>query len=193
MVLIALVFVVIGVVFAGIGIGFARSSRRFEATAARARATVTDVRSRAVGRGGGGGGLVLDPGRALRDPRRAHRRRRGRRRHHVKQWEPGQALDVSYDPANPADVRVPGSGGGLIQAVFIGIGVLFALLGLLLGARSSRSARCGCAGRGERRAACCGAGRRARLRTTRSRPCPRPARGYEPHALVARPSAPRRA
>jgi len=54
----------------------------------------------------------------------------------VKQWEPGQSLDVSYDPANPADVRVPGSGGGLIQGVFIGIGVLFALLGLLLVALS---------------------------------------------------------
>jgi len=136
MVLIALVFVVIGVVFAGIGIAVARSSRRFEATAARARATVTDVRSRAVGRGGGGGGLIWIPVVRFEttDGRTVDAEAGGGT--NVKQWEPGQSLDVSYDPANPADVRVPGSGGGLIQGVFIGIGVLFALLGLLLVALS---------------------------------------------------------
>ena len=136
MVLIALVFVVIGVVFAGIGIGVARSSRRFETTAARARATVTDVRSRAVGRGGGGGGLVWIPVVRFQTPDGRTVDAEAGGGTNVKQWEPGQSLDVSYDPANPADVRVPGSGGGLIQAVFIGIGVLFALLGLLLVALS---------------------------------------------------------
>jgi len=30
------------------------------------------------------------------------------------------------------DIRVPGSGGGLIQGLFMGIGILFAVLGVLL-------------------------------------------------------------
>ena len=50
----------------------------------------------------------------------------------VKRWEPGQTLDVTYDPADPTDVRVPGSGGGLIQGVFLAIGILFGVLGLLM-------------------------------------------------------------
>jgi uncharacterized protein DUF3592 len=133
MVLIALVFLVVGVVFAGIGIGVARSSHRFEAAAARARATVTDVRSRAVGRGGA---LIWIPVVRFETPDGRTVDAEAGGGTNVKQWEPGQSLDVSYDPANPADVRVPGSGGGLIQAVFIGIGVLFALLGLLLVALS---------------------------------------------------------
>jgi len=44
----------------------------------------------------------------------------------------GRQVELSYDPANPSDVRVPGSGGGLIQGVFLGIGILFAVLGVLL-------------------------------------------------------------
>ena len=97
---------------------------------------MTDVRSRAVGRGSGGGGLIWIPVVRFETPDGRTVDAEAGGGTNVKQWEPGQSLDVSYDPANPADVRVPGSGGGLIQAVFIGIGVLFALLGLLLMALS---------------------------------------------------------
>ena len=38
-----------------------------------------------------------------------------------------------YDPANPADARLPGGAGrGLIQGVFIALGTIFAVVGLLL-------------------------------------------------------------
>ena len=132
--IVGLIFAAAGALFAGIGIAAARSSRHFEQAAARATGTVTEMRSRAVGRTGGG--MVWIPVvRFQTDDGRTIDAEAGGGTN-VKQWEPGQSLDVSYDPANPADVRVPGSGGGLIQAVFIGIGVLFALLGLLLVALS---------------------------------------------------------
>ena len=54
----------------------------------------------------------------------------------LERYEAGQALEISYDPTNPDDVRVPGSGSGLIQAVFAGIGILCAVLGMLLVALS---------------------------------------------------------
>ena len=134
MIAVALIFVVAGVLFAGIGIGVARSSRRFEASAARTRATVTDVRQRAVGRGDGG--LVWIPVVRFQTPDGGTVDAEVGGGTNVKRHEPGQAVEVSYDPANPTDVRVPGSGGGLIQAVFLGIGILFAVLGLLLVALS---------------------------------------------------------
>ena len=120
MIVVALIFVVIGVLFAGIGIGVARSSRRFEEQAARARATVTDVRQRAVGRGDGG--LVWIPVVRFQtaDGHTVDAEAGGGT--NLERFEAGQALEVSYDPTNPGDVRVPGSGGGLIQAVFAGSG-----------------------------------------------------------------------
>jgi uncharacterized protein DUF3592 len=124
-------FAAVGAVFAGIGIASARSSRHFEESAARAPATVTDVRSRSVGRGTSGG-IVWIPVVRFRtaDGRTIDAEAGGGT--NVKRWEPGQQVEVAYDPANPSDIRVPGSGGGLIQGLFMGIGILFAVLGVLL-------------------------------------------------------------
>jgi len=129
--LVGLGFAVVGAAFAALGIGAARSSRRFEESAARAAATVTDVRSRSVGRGTSGG-IVWIPVVRFRtaDGRTIDAEAGGGT--NVKRWEPGQQIEVAYDPANPSDIRVPGSGGGMIQGVFLGIGILFAVLGVLL-------------------------------------------------------------
>jgi hypothetical protein len=123
-----LVFAVVGALFAGIGVATARSSRRFAESAARASGTVVDVRSRSVGRTGGG--LIWVPvvrfqtadGRSV-DAESASGT-------NVKRWEPGQAIEVTYDPANPSEIRLPGSGRDLLPGVFLGIGTLFAVLGV---------------------------------------------------------------
>ena len=129
--IVGLLFAAAGVLFAGIGIMSARSTRHFEESAARATGTVTDVRSRSVGRGTSGGIVWLPVVRfQTADGRSVDAEAGGGT--NVKRWEPGQQIEVSYDPANPSDVRVPGSGGGLIRGVFLGIGILFAVLGLLL-------------------------------------------------------------
>jgi hypothetical protein len=88
------------------------------------------MRSRAVGRTGGG--MVWIPVVRFQtvDGRTVDAEAGGGT--NVKRWEPGRPIEVSYDPANPTDVRVPGSGGGMIQGVFLGIGILFGVLGLLL-------------------------------------------------------------
>jgi hypothetical protein len=130
LIVVGLFFAAIGAVFAGIGIATARANRRFEDAAAPAQATVTDVRSRAVGRTGGGMVWVPVVRFQTADGRTVDAEAGGGT--NVKQWEPGQALEVRYDPANPGDVRVPGSGGALIQGVFLGIGILLAVTGVLL-------------------------------------------------------------
>ena len=129
--IVGLLFAAAGALFAGIGIMSARSTRHFEESAARAAATVTDVRSRSVGRGTSGG-IVWIPVVRFRtaDGQEVDAEAGGGT--NVKRWEPGQQIEVSYDPAKPSDVRVPGSGGGMIQGVFLGIGILFAVLGVLL-------------------------------------------------------------
>jgi hypothetical protein len=128
--IVGLIFAAAGALFAGIGIAAARSSRHFEQAAARATGTVTEMRSRAVGRTGGG--MVWIPVvRFQTDDGRTIDAEAGGGTN-VKRWEPGQPIEVSYDPANPADVRVPGSGGGMIQGVFLGIGILFGVTGLLM-------------------------------------------------------------
>ena len=126
-----LVFAAVGALLAGIGIATARAERHFGESAARATGTVTDVRSRSVGRGTSGG-IVWIPVVRFRtaDGRTIDAEAGGGT--NVKRWEPGQQVEVAYDPANPSDIRVPGSGGGLIQGLFMGIGILFAVLGVLL-------------------------------------------------------------
>ena len=132
MVVIALVLLALGALLAGLGVAFARSERRFDATAVLATATVVEMRQRAAGRTGGG--LIWVP--LLRfqtaDGRTVDAEAGGGT--NVKRWEPGQALEVRYHPADPTDVRVPGSGGGLITGAFIGIGAFFAVAGLLVSA-----------------------------------------------------------
>jgi hypothetical protein len=128
--IVGLIFAAAGALFAGIGIASARSSRHFEEAAARATGTVTEMRSRSVGRTGGG--MVWVPVVRFRthDGRTVDAEAGGGT--NVKRWEPGQPIELSYDPADPTDVRVPGSGGALIQGVFLGIGILFGVLGLLM-------------------------------------------------------------
>jgi hypothetical protein len=128
--IVGLIFAAAGALFAGIGIAAARSSRHFEQAAARATGTVTEMRSRAVGRTRGGMVWVPVVRFQTDDGRTVDAEAGGGT--NVKRWEPGQPIEVSYDPANPADVRVPGSGGAMIQGVFLGIGILFGVLGLLM-------------------------------------------------------------
>ena len=128
--LVGVVFVVIGAVFAGIGIATARSGRHFEEAAAWASGTVLEMRSRSVGRTGGG--LIWVPVVRFQTADGRTVDAEATSGTNVKRWEPGQRIEVTYDPANPSDIRVPGSGGGMLQGVFLGIGILFAVLGLLL-------------------------------------------------------------
>jgi hypothetical protein len=128
--LVGLLFVVIGAVFAGIGIATARSTRHFEEAAQRATGTVLDMRSRSVGRTGGA--LIWVPVVRFRTAEGRTVDVEASGGTNVKRWEPGQPIEVAYDPANPSDMRVPGSGGGMLQGVFLGIGILSAVLGLLL-------------------------------------------------------------
>ena len=48
----------------------------------------------------------------------------------IKRHQPGQPIEVVYDPANPSDVRVPGSGVGFIHGAFVALGTVFAVIGL---------------------------------------------------------------
>ena len=130
MLLIALVLVAFGALFAGLGLSFARAGRRFDATAAHASATVTEMRQEAVGRSGGG--LIWVPVVRFQAPDGRTVDAEAGGGTNVKRWEPGQTIDIRYDPANPSDVRVPGSGSGLITGVFVGIGALFAVAGVLV-------------------------------------------------------------
>lgn len=131
LIVVALLFVVFGVVFMGVGLGIGRAENRFRSTAGRAAATVTDVRSRSAGRNTSG--LIWVPVVRFQtsDGRMVDAEASGGT--NIKSHSPGDSIEVLYDPANPANVRVPGGpGGGLIQGVFMAIGGIFSLIGVLL-------------------------------------------------------------
>jgi hypothetical protein len=122
-------FVLLGAAFAAIGLLIRGGNRRFAASAARATATVVDVRSRAAGPRRSRG-LIWVPvvrfetadGRTVETETDSGT--------NLEQHEPGQAVEVLYDPANPTDVRTPGPAGTMIPTAFMVIGACFIAMGL---------------------------------------------------------------
>ena len=129
--LIGLAVAAFGALFAAIGIGVRRGQSRFKARAARATGTVTGLRARSVGRDTGGGMVWVPVVRfATADGRTVEAEAGGGS--NVKRHREGQPIEVLYDPANPADVRIPDWGSSLIHTMFIGIGGVFVLIGLAI-------------------------------------------------------------
>ena len=129
--LIPLGFVAAGLLLAAIGVLTLRATRRFERTAQRATGTVTDVRRQAVGPRSHRG-LVWIP--AVRfttaDGRTVDGAASGGT--NLRTHEPGQPVEVRYDPADPSRFRVEGTPGGIaFNAVFIVAGAVLAFLGLV--------------------------------------------------------------
>lgn len=128
--IVALVFVAFGTLFAAIGVGMRRGQNRFKARAAAARGTVTDLRARSAGESSSG--VIWVPvvkfttadGRTVEAETSAGT--------NVKRHEPGQPTEVLYDPRQPADVRVPDWGSGLIHGIFVAMGGAFVLTGLAI-------------------------------------------------------------
>jgi hypothetical protein len=127
---IALVFVAFGTLFAAIGVGMRRGHNRFKARAATATGTVTDLRSRSAGDSGSGVVWVPVVKFTTADGRTVEAETSGGT--NVKRHKPGQPIEVLYDPQQPADVRIPDWGSGLIHGVFIAMGSAFVLIGLAI-------------------------------------------------------------
>jgi hypothetical protein len=130
------VFAAAGVLFALAGVRRTIATRRFEARASQAGAQVTDVRERWVSGSDSRNRRVWVPvvrfttadGRTVEAETGPHR---GLRRPHA-----GDPLEVLYDPADPADVRLRSGAGGIVAGVVsVAFGVLFALLALTVVAR----------------------------------------------------------
>ena len=131
LIIVAVAFTVFGVVLAAAGIGIGRAESRFASTAGRAAATVTDVRSRSAGRHTRGMIWVPVVRFQTSDGQLVDAETSGGT--NIKRYSPGDSIEVLYDPANPATVRLPGgSGGTLIQAAFMAIGGIFTLVGVML-------------------------------------------------------------
>ena len=127
---IPLAFTALGVLFAVLGIRNQRASTRFTRSAGQASAEVTDLRTRAVGSGTDSSiayfpvvRFQLPDGRTVETETSSGTN-----------WsrpKPGSAVEVLYDPENPADVRIAGQvGGTLMNGFMIVFGVVFALFGL---------------------------------------------------------------
>ena len=129
--LVALAFAAFGVLFISIGIGMSRNLNRFRGRASRAAATVTDVRARSAGTSGG---LVWVPVVRFTTPGGRTVEAETGSGTNLERHQPGQPLEVLYDPDNPTDVRVPGGGTTFIPVAFIAMGGIFALIGLLVAA-----------------------------------------------------------
>jgi hypothetical protein len=129
--LIPLGFAVAGLLFAAVGVSTLRAGRRFERTAQRASGTVTDVRSRAVGTRRHTGLAWIPVVRfQTADGRTIDGEASGGT--NLRRHEPGQTVEVVYDPGDPARFRVGGTpGGAVFSTVFIAAGVLFAFGGLV--------------------------------------------------------------
>ena len=113
-IVVGLVFIVFGALFAGVGIGMRRSQGRFDA-ARRARVRGRHRRPLALAPGTQSSGPIWVP--VVRfttaDGRAVEAETGGGT--NIKRHKPGQPIEVVYDPANPSDVRVPGSGVGFIH------------------------------------------------------------------------------
>jgi len=124
----------VGLLFVFLGIRTLRSSRRFRSRALRAPGVVTDVRYEVVGTDADSGmwfpvlRFATADGRTVdttamygRSPAPARR---------------GDVVSVLYDPTDPTRAAIDGpiGGGGLIGSIFLGLGLIFALLGLGAGA-----------------------------------------------------------
>lgn len=128
---VALAFVVVGGLFVVVGVGMGRGQSRFKANAARAAGTVTDLRSRSTGDHDTGGVIWVPVVKfTTADGRTVEAETSGGS--NVKRYKPGQPIEVLYDPANPADARVPDWGTNIIQGVFIAMGGVFVVIGLAI-------------------------------------------------------------
>ena len=129
---IALIFAAVGAFTALSGAWRLLTARRFESRASRACAKVTDVREEWVP-GRRGQRRVRVPvvrftaadGRSVEAQTTAYSGFGGP--------QPGDSLEVLYDPEDPGDVRRPGGAGALLSAgAGVAFGVVFALIGLSL-------------------------------------------------------------
>lgn len=132
----AALFCVVGVIFVGAGFGLRRRDRAFRAVALRVPGIVTDLRYRRWGPAGDGPDGVWFPvlrfttfdGRHVdaeamysRSPPPARR---------------GDQVMVVYDPADPADptrATIDQRGVGVLGLVFVILGVLLVVIGLVIG------------------------------------------------------------
>lgn len=129
--MVPVIFTIVGLAFVVSGLRSLRTARRFRAVALRAPGLVTDLRFHSTAHGRGGTWFPV-----LRfttaDGRHVETQAMYGRRPPAAQ--PGDAVTVAYDPADPTTAALEGgAGGGLIGILFVTMGSTFAALGLAIG------------------------------------------------------------